>query len=150
MTSFKQATRDMLRTAPQVATDDAILEYALGLGGEAGEVIDRIKKIRFNGHAGGKLVNCKDPELLLELGDTLHYLTGLATYLGFTLDEVVAANVAKLKKRYPEGYSGAASVERVDTQKPHCEACGATAMQYYQPGLLQCSDCAGVQLGVLT
>ena len=38
--------------------------------------------------------------------------TTAASALGISLEEVAAANVAKLRRRYPEGYSDEASVDR--------------------------------------
>ena len=82
--------------------------YAMGLSGESGEVTDSIKKELFHGHLG-------DPTgIKKELGDVLHYLTGLATMYGFTLEEIAIANIEKLKKRYPDGFSQEASINRED------------------------------------
>ena len=39
-------------------------------------------------------------------------LTAAAGALGLSLEEVAAANLAKLRRRYPEGYSDEASVNR--------------------------------------
>jgi len=65
---------------------------ALGLSGEVGEVMELLKKHARDGkHPGGAL--------LLELGDVLHYLTVIAAEYGWTLDDVAAANVAKLIER---------------------------------------------------
>lgn len=75
--------------------------YALGLAGEAGEVVDLLKK-----HWGhGKPLD--QGHLLLELGDVLWYVVALARQHGFTLEEVAAANDAKLQARYPQGFQPA-------------------------------------------
>ncbi|MGN0449077.1 MAG: nucleoside triphosphate pyrophosphohydrolase family protein, partial [Ruminococcus sp.] len=82
--------------------------YAMGLSGESGEVTDLIKKELFHGHS-------EDPfGIQKELGDVLHYLSGLATMYGLTLEEVAMANIEKLKKRYPDGFSQEASINRED------------------------------------
>jgi NTP pyrophosphatase (non-canonical NTP hydrolase) len=80
--------------------------YAMGLSGESGEVTDLLKKGLFHGHAGYR------DDLKKELGDVLHYLSGLATMYGLTLEEVAKGNIDKLKKRYPEGFSAERSVNR--------------------------------------
>ena len=65
---------------------------AMGLAGETGEVLEHLKKHYRDGkHPGG--------ELLLELGDVLHYLTAIAQAYGWTLDDVSAANMTKLAER---------------------------------------------------
>lgn len=64
----------------------------MGLGGETGECTEPMKKHFRDGKEPGY-------ELLLEFGDVLHYLTVLASSYGWTLQEVMDANVAKLKER---------------------------------------------------
>lgn len=86
---------------------------ALGLAGEAGEVADTIKKAVFHRHGLDRDVVIK------ELGDVLWYVAALATKLGVSLEDVAQRNVAKLRERYPEGYSSAASQARVDVEAPH-------------------------------
>lgn len=91
-------------------TKDHLTIDALGIAGEAGEVADYVKKIIAHGHPMDKDKFCK------ELGDCLWYVSQCAEDVGLTLSEVATANVAKLKARYPEGFSAAASIARVDTQ----------------------------------
>lgn len=87
---------------------DALTNYAMGLTGEAGEVVDLLKKVLFHGHELDK------EKVIGELGDTLHYLSGLCTILNIDLEGVASYNVAKLKRRYPNGFSQAASIHRAD------------------------------------
>lgn len=70
------------------------LMMALGVGGEAGEVLEIIKK----GNRPGKTVDVE--HLHEEIGDVMWYLAVLADYYGLDLSSIVTANVAKLKKRY--------------------------------------------------
>ena len=65
----------------------------LGLGGEAGETQEHIKKFLRDGRPLGNA-------FLLEAGDTLHYLTYLLGRAGYTLADAMAANVEKLDKRF--------------------------------------------------
>lgn len=100
--------RAALRTA-QVTTmtnEDLILNGVMGLSGEAGECIDLVKKVRFQGHALDR------DKFLLELGDVAWYLAVAAHGAGFRLSEVFEANVDKLKKRYPDGFDKARSMNR--------------------------------------
>jgi len=103
-----------LRTA-RVNEDDKtnpldLARDALGVAGEAGEVADLIKKVIGHGHEldVGKVKK--------ELGDVLWYVAVLAHRFGFTLEDVAAANVEKLRKRYPEGFSEERSRNRQGEQ----------------------------------
>lgn len=87
---------------------EEILNYALGISGEAGEVSDMIKKRRFQGHTFTKGEICK------ELGDVLWYVSQLARVSGLTMDEVATTNLIKLQKRYPTGFDKQASIHRVE------------------------------------
>ena len=66
---------------------------ALGLAGEAGEVIEPIKKqIRGDGPL--------DREALkLEIGDVLHYLCRIGKYFDIDMGDVMRANIEKLETR---------------------------------------------------
>jgi len=99
-----------LRTA-RVNEDDKtnpldLARDALGVAGEAGEVADLIKKVIGHGHPLDKEKFAK------ELGDVLWYVAVLAHRLNYTLEEVAAQNVEKLRKRYPEGFSEERSKNR--------------------------------------
>lgn len=96
--------------ASRTAKEDPeeVINYGLGVSGEAGEVADMIKKRRFQGHTFSKEEICK------ELGDVLWYVSQLARMHGLTMDQVATANIIKLQKRYPEGFSEERSVNRND------------------------------------
>jgi NTP pyrophosphatase (non-canonical NTP hydrolase) len=96
------------RTMPKGDMKKVSANYAMGLSGEAGEVTDILKKWIFHGHSLDRM------ELKKELGDVLHYLAGLCTLHHFKLEDVAIANIEKLKKRYPDGFSVEASVNRVE------------------------------------
>lgn len=85
---------------------EEMLNYGLGIAGEAGEVADMIKKVRFQGHSYTQDEVCK------ELGDVLWYCSQLARLTGLSLEEVATRNIDKLMKRYPEGFSPERSVNR--------------------------------------
>lgn len=86
-----------------------ICNYAMGLAGESGEVVDLVKKQIHHGHSANR------EKVKGELGDVLHYVAGLATMYGLSLDEVATYNIEKLAKRYPQGFSSLDSIKRVDT-----------------------------------
>ncbi len=81
---------------------------ALGLAGEAGEVIEIVKKCVFH----GKPIDREN--LLKELGDVRWYFEHLLITNGFTMEEVEAANVAKLRARFPLGFSNVAANAKAD------------------------------------
>lgn len=75
----------------------------LGLNGEAGEVAEKIKK-HLRGDAAHNPVErtdilARNHEIVKELGDVLFYLVWLAHYHGAGLEDVMAANMEKLRKR---------------------------------------------------
>jgi NTP pyrophosphatase (non-canonical NTP hydrolase) len=74
---------------------------ALGLAGEAGEVADKLKKvIRDN---GGILTDAVRDAVAGELGDVLWYVSVLASEIDYSLDEIMAKNLAKLNSRKERG-----------------------------------------------
>lgn len=89
------------RTWGLVHTDHPIVYPTLGLVNEAGEVAGKVKKI-FRDKEGA--ISNEDRESLkYELGDVLWYLTQICTELDLTLEEVAAANIAKLSARLERG-----------------------------------------------
>lgn len=75
---------------------------ALGLAGEAGEIAEKVKKwIRDEGAQA--MTDDRAEAILSELGDPLWYIAALASDMGYTLQQVVDANVAKLSSRKDRG-----------------------------------------------
>ncbi len=99
--------RDVMRTVrPELDERERLLLGALGLAGEAGEVADSLKKMLFHGHP------LDVPAVRDELGDVMWYVMFLCDTLGFTLDEVMTANVEKRLRRYPDGFTPERSIHR--------------------------------------
>ena len=88
--------------------DLQLVHAALGLTGEAGETAELVKKATFHGHA------LDTDAAIKELGDVLYYVAALCNVLGLSLATVAETNIAKLQKRYPNGFSQADSIARVD------------------------------------
>ena len=70
------------------------ITFALGLGGETGEVLDIIKKARRD------CVQVDTTHLAEEIGDVLWYVANLCTAYGFRLEEIAMQNRDKLMLRY--------------------------------------------------
>ena len=97
-----------LRTAGNPAAQGWLFEKLLGLPEEVGEVLGAVKKAEFHGHA------MSHEKIKKELGDVLWYVACIAHWYGFDLSDVASANVEKLRKRYPDGFSVEASRNRGD------------------------------------
>ena len=91
---------------PALDKKDILINSVMGLCGEAGEAIDIVKKWLAHGHELDR------EHLAKELGDIAWYLAEAATALDLSLDDILQANIDKLKKRYPEGFDTARSVNR--------------------------------------
>lgn len=91
---------------PKLSTSEVLVNAVMGLCGESGEAIDLVKKHLFQGHELDR------DALAAELGDIAWYLAEAATALDLDLDDVLAANISKLVKRYPEGFSEEHSIHR--------------------------------------
>lgn len=99
--------RACLRTAPGDKSE--WLENAIyGIIGEAGEIVDLVKKHKWQGHT----LNAED--VALELGDLLWYVSLLASAINYDLGTVMQMNKKKLEQRYPEGFSKDRSINRGD------------------------------------
>lgn len=93
---------DCLRaTTPDTLSGESlsgdILHSAVGISGEAGELLDHIKKVIWQGHC----IDCS--YIIKELGDILFYFTSMCNCVGTDIDEVRKLNIEKLTKRYPDG-----------------------------------------------
>ena len=114
------------------ATDN-LINACLGLAGEVGEFNDLIKKWLFHGHT------LDIDKCVKELGDTLWYIpqaigalkqlaedrqayAGIAAFnltntiptSDLTLEGVARINIEKLEKRYKDGFSSQASINRTE------------------------------------
>ena len=82
------------------ANIERLLTAAVGINAEGGEFMEIVKKMVFQGKPFNE--DNKD-HLIIELGDIMWYVAQACMALEVSLDEVVARNVQKLAKRYPEG-----------------------------------------------
>lgn len=78
-----------------------VWHYAIGLGGEVGEVLNCIKKRDFHGRVDEVTVE----DIVDEVGDVLWYVMNLTSALGYSIDDVIDKNVKKLENRYKNLYN---------------------------------------------
>jgi NTP pyrophosphatase (non-canonical NTP hydrolase) len=82
---------------------------ATGVAGEAGELLDAVKKAA---------IYCKPVDIdnvIEELGDLEFYMEGLRQRFGLTREECLEANISKLSIRYKSGvYSNGQAQDRAD------------------------------------
>lgn len=81
------------------------LHAVLGMIGELSEVVDCFSN---------EMDSAGRDELVKELGDFHWYEAILHRLVGITADEIHEKNIAKLKARYPEGFSAEAALTRAD------------------------------------
>lgn len=92
----------------ELSRRDALINSVMGLCGESGEAIDIVKKWMAQGHELDK------EHLAKELGDIAWYLAEAATALEIPLEDILQANIDKLKQRYPEGFETKRSQVRLE------------------------------------
>ncbi len=90
----------------ELSDRDALINGVMGLCGESGEVIDLVKKHISHGHELNR------ERLIDELGDVAWYIARIADVLGVELEDILEHNIEKLRKRYPDGFSKEASINR--------------------------------------
>ena len=98
----------MITLNPELSKKEVLINSVMGLCGESGEAIDIVKKWLAQGHVLDR------DHLAKELGDIAWYLAEAATALDIPLEEILQANIDKLKKRYPEGFEAKRSTMRLN------------------------------------
>lgn len=96
--TFEEYQKKALKTA--VKYDDQMLArniWVMGVGGEAGEVIEKWKKII--AYNNGEITETDLDELCKELGDIVWYIAVLADSLGLSFEDIMKVNIAKLADR---------------------------------------------------
>lgn len=89
-------------------SDAHLLHMSMGVAGEAGEILDVLKK---------SIIYRKPLDrdhLKEELGDIEFFLQGIREELGISRSECLALNIEKLRKRYPAGYTNKSAQIRAD------------------------------------
>lgn len=103
---FGNAFKDSAITPDQAE----LLHAAIGIAGEAGELLDAVRKHVFDGQPLDR------DNIVEELGDLCFYLQAALQVIGHDREWVEACNMTKLSKRYEGGYSDQQAQERKDKQ----------------------------------
>lgn len=84
--------------------------FAMGVSGEAGEVLEKWKKIV--AYRDGTVTDADKQELGKELADVVWYIAVLAHELGLSFDEIMQQNLEKLASRKARGVQRGAGDNR--------------------------------------
>jgi len=97
---FVALSERMVELDRKGANIERLLTAGVGINAEAGEFLEIVKKMIFQ----GKPFNEDNRDhLIIELGDVMWYVAQACIALEVSFDEVISRNVQKLLKRYPEG-----------------------------------------------
>ena len=84
----------------------SLLYPAMGLAGESGEVIEKVKKLYRDDEFNFMQEDLSDElsaeqarDLALELGDVMFYVAACAADIGYSLEEIADMNIDKLASR---------------------------------------------------
>ena len=98
-----------LAGGPAFVTSMRMYHAALGLSSEAGELASECKKAL----TSGRPIDVRN--VLDECGDGLYYLTLALNVSGWTLEDAMRWNMAKLRRRHAHGKDKAAELELLRT-----------------------------------
>ncbi len=96
--TFEEYQRESQKTAKYPVVGLPFVYPALGLAGETGEVLEKVKKIFRDNNS--TITEEQKTEIAKEMGDVLWYLAQLATTLGVSLEDVARMNMEKILSRF--------------------------------------------------
>ena len=114
MNEHEQLVRRLTKPGQDIADEMTarsahLLHMVLGLSGEAGELVDAVKKHAVYGQP------LDTANVVEELGDIEFYLAGLRDELRLDREAILKHNIAKLNQRYVSGiFSNGEAKERAD------------------------------------
>ena len=111
---LKEYSRNACKTRATVGSArDALLNATLGIAGEAGELVECVKKAVFQGHS------LAPDKIASEIGDLMWYLDWLREMHGLEWNKILDGNINKLALRYPMGeFCSKDSQKRRDVKQP--------------------------------
>lgn len=86
---------------------EQVAHCCLGISAESGEVLNELRKSLYAGHP------LERDKISDEIGDLFFYIQWLCNLLDFDIEKICEGNIKKLLKRYPDGFSTEASINRV-------------------------------------
>ncbi len=107
---FNEYQKEAFKTALYPERGKDVAYPTLGLVGEAGEVAEKVKKMYRDD--AGEITDKKREDMKKELGDVLWYMSELAYYFGFTLEDIAELNIKKLHSRLERGKIGGSGDNR--------------------------------------
>ena len=87
-------------------TTARLIHASLGMTTESAEIADALKKHLMYGKP------LDQTNLIEEVGDVLWYAAVLLDELGVSFEDAMEANIRKLKRRYPEGFTADRALNR--------------------------------------
>lgn len=112
--AYSQRVADLVKPGATIALElnghtAHAIHMVLGIAGEAGELVDAVKKYAIY----RKEIDIEN--VIEELGDLEFYMEGLRQGFGITREETIKANTAKLSVRYKDHeYSDQSATARAD------------------------------------
>ena len=97
---FKSLVERLGELDREGANIERLTTAGVGINAEGGELLEIIKKMVFQGNPWNE---DNREHLIIELGDIMWYVAQACMALEVSFDDVIATNVKKLEKRYPEG-----------------------------------------------
>ncbi|MFH1970817.1 MAG: nucleoside triphosphate pyrophosphohydrolase family protein [Patescibacteria group bacterium] len=99
--NFDEYQKKASKTAVFPKVRESYVYPTLGLVGETGEFVEKIKKIFRD--KNGKISKRDKQEMVKELGDVLWYLSQVAKELDISFEEIAQKNIKKLSSRKKRG-----------------------------------------------
>jgi NTP pyrophosphatase (non-canonical NTP hydrolase) len=100
--TFEEYTKRALATA-KFDPSLGLIYPALGIAGESGEFVDKVKKMVRNLGLRVPVDSAMKNDMAKELGDVLWYVNQAADMLGYSLGEIAEINIIKLEDRMSRG-----------------------------------------------
>lgn len=109
--AYVNMVQSLFKTKDFNVAAEGAMHAAVGIAGEAGELLDAVKKV----WAYGKPIDLENA--IEELGDLEFYMEALRQQIGVSREQVLQANQDKLAKRYPSlRYSDSLAQRRLDKE----------------------------------
>ena len=114
---IEQYKKDSERTLIDKGHELNLLHAAMGIGTEAGEILDAFKRKLFYGKPLD-VVNVKE-----EIGDVMWYVAILLRELDLDFEEILQLNIDKLRARFPDKFTEDKALNRdLDTERQILES----------------------------